>query len=286
IDARAERIDFAPFYQSRAFILKQKKNIDPYSDLERAFELGKEDWRNWRSLNLYLKQNKPAGEALKMADRAQREFSNNYAVGMDYAEALINSGLYKQAIEQLKGLQVLPFEGASAGRRLYERAHHYAAWELLQKRGHKKASKMAFEEAVKILLDSKQWPENLGVGKPFDPDERISDYLLAYAYGALGKEKEAKAHWEACAAYTMQHPERSSILNLTSLVALRKIGREGEARQLLDNLLNSSHGKSVPTRWVAASFVGDVEKANQISRANSQFANSEQVLFLQKIIQP
>lgn len=285
IDARESRINFAPFYQSRAHILKEVRDKDAYVNLERAFEVGKEDWRNWRSLNLYLKQNKPADEALKMADRAHREFPNNYAVGMDYAEALINSGLYQQAIAQLKSLQVLPFEGASAGRRLYERAHHYAAWELLEKKGHKKAAKVAFEKAIKILLDSKQWPENLGVGKPFDPDERISDYLLGYAYESLGKEKEAKAHWEACAAYAMQHPERSNIHNLTSLVALRKLGKEKEAMQLLDNLLNSSHGKSLPTRWLAASFVGDDRKAKEISRVNSLFANSELVLFLEKITQ-
>ncbi len=36
------------------------------------------------------------------------------------------------------------------------------------------------KSAIDILHESKIWPENLGVGKPYNPDERIEHYLIYY----------------------------------------------------------------------------------------------------------
>ena len=44
----------------------------------------------------------------------------------------------------------------------------------------KKIISSNYIEALGILNKSKIWPENLGVGKPYTPDERIQDYLIFY----------------------------------------------------------------------------------------------------------
>jgi len=41
------------------------------------------------------------------------------------------------------------------------------------------------EEAISAINASKEWPENLGVGKPYQPDERIQNILLDYVKGTI-----------------------------------------------------------------------------------------------------
>ena len=35
-------------------------------------------------------------------------------------------------------------------------------------------------QAIAAIKGSKEWPENLGIGKPYDPDERLQNILLDY----------------------------------------------------------------------------------------------------------
>ncbi len=41
------------------------------------------------------------------------------------------------------------------------------------------------EKAISAINASKEWPENLGVGKPYQPDERIQNILLDYVKGTI-----------------------------------------------------------------------------------------------------
>lgn len=248
-------IKYAPFYQARADLLQKVYAMDPYKDLEKAFDYGRKDWRNWRSMTAYYAEKGMTDEALKHADRAQREFPDNYAVGMDYADALIQSGQYDLAIEQLQGLKVLPFEGASAGRKLYEQAHYRESVRLIQQKKYK--------AAIKLLTQSKEWPENLGVGKPFDPDERIPDFLLAHCYDKLGNNKMAMNFWQLCAKYSRAHINQSSLNHALALASIKNTYGEDQAMALLQLLLNTNHGKSVSTQWMADWFTGQLSKETE-----------------------
>ena len=48
------------------------------------------------------------------------------------------------------------------------------------------------KKAISLLKKSKEWPENLGVGKPYNTDERIQDYLLYYCNFKIQEEKADK----------------------------------------------------------------------------------------------
>ena len=59
----------------------------------------------------------------------------------------------------------------------YEKAYFNLAIE--------KISESNYNEAIELLLKSKEWPENLGVGKPYNPDERVQNFLLFICYSNL-----------------------------------------------------------------------------------------------------
>ena len=47
-----------------------------------------------------------------------------------------------------------------------------------------------YAEAIKMIEKSKEWPERLGVGKPYDVDTRIQDYLNIYCLEKMKKGNE------------------------------------------------------------------------------------------------
>ena len=48
------------------------------------------------------------------------------------------------------------------------------------------------EKAISTIEKSKEWPENLGVGKPYDPDEGLQNILLDYCKNAAKSEHYIK----------------------------------------------------------------------------------------------
>ena len=83
-------------------------------------------------------------------------------------------------------MQVLPNEGSYAGRAVYRAANLYQAMDQF--------SKHRYDAALKSIKASEEWPENLGVGKPYDDqiDKRLEDYLEAKVYEKKGETAKAQ----------------------------------------------------------------------------------------------
>ena len=47
-----------------------------------------------------------------------------------------------------------------------------------------------FDKAIQYLQESKEYPENLGRGKPYDPDYTIQDNLIAICQKAKNKDRK------------------------------------------------------------------------------------------------
>src|SRR5690606_9827658 len=118
--------------------------------------------------------------------------------------------------------------GAGEGRRIYERSHMYLAYEYLQKKNYAKA--------IQFLEASKEWPEHLGVGKPYNVDSRLQDFLLAHCFGKQGKRANSEELLYNIASYTDKNPDSPSINHLFGLLAYKKLGKEEEADKLLEKL--------------------------------------------------
>jgi hypothetical protein len=100
------------------------------------------------------------------------------AFGMLHAKSLIQTGAASEAVEFLEEYEVLPFEGAREGRQVYYEACIRAALGAYQEANYSKA--------VEFGKKASLWPRNLGVGKPYEVDERLERFILSKAYGKWG----------------------------------------------------------------------------------------------------
>jgi hypothetical protein len=260
-DARAELLacgdapDEAAFYLNRSRIYAPDERARAVADLERARVL---DAADWRAAHLLVAEHLAAGEdqaALELAAAAAQAFPGNQAVTMDLAAAQLATGRYREVIALLAAATVLPYEGATDGRALYRRANLFAALEEL-KRGRADAAETCIAEA-------RSWPEHLGSGRPYDPDERLEDFLSARCRHALGDEAGARRAYQRIAEWTAQQHAGSGTMTLIAALALRELGQGGEAAALLAGWHDKAPNDTTYQPWAQAVFAGDREGARQ-----------------------
>ncbi|MCB0688845.1 MAG: DUF5107 domain-containing protein, partial [Saprospiraceae bacterium] len=210
---------FAPMYQARA-VLKQELGEDGMKDLEFALQIDKSNWRAWDDLLTYYEKEGMKEKFLVGAKEAYDRMPDSYVIEMLYANALIENKQYLAAVDILDGVQVLPFEGASLGHKLWEQANLAASIDFLKAKEYMKA--------VDLLNNAQKWPENLGVGKPYSPDLRVSEYLLGYAYLKLKKPEMAKSHFEAVEKYKEGDEVGNNINDLLNIKLAKRNGRSLE----------------------------------------------------------
>jgi tetratricopeptide (TPR) repeat protein len=162
----AEQPDYAPFYATRAKLNETTNPEKAMKDLQKAISLDKEQWRYTKALTeLFIKQ-KRFTEALQTIAPFYQAHPKQYIMGMLYAKSLLLNNQYAAADQLLTNLQIIPFEGATRGHELYHVAKLMQALEALEK--NEKA------KAITFIHQAKEWPENLGAGKPYDADINTS----------------------------------------------------------------------------------------------------------------
>jgi len=93
---------------------------------------------------------------------------------------------------------------------------------------------------VAVLDKSKEWPENIGVGKPYGPDERMQDYFLATSYAGAGEISKTGALLQNIVDYTHEHSTNSDVDHLFGLLALKKMDKQDELTTLISKLQNEN----------------------------------------------
>ena len=175
--------DFYPFYIARSHLLEDE---DPQkqAEVERALAQGENEWR----AGLYASQfylNK--GNTLK-AEKVVKDYfekdPKNYYLGLHYAKILEAEGKYSGCTGLLQKLEVLPSEGTTEGREIWRNANIGEALNLMKDKKYKKA--------LGSIAKAKQWPENFGVGKPYDVDEQKEDSIRSECLKYLGQKTEEK----------------------------------------------------------------------------------------------
>jgi len=115
------------------------------------------------------------------------------------------------------------------------------------------------------LEKSKEWPENIGVGKPYGPDERMQDYLLAMAYGGDSKVNKKEELLRNIVAYTKEHLNNSDVDHLFGLLALQKLSNQNEINTLVSKLENEN-----PKNQMALSlFKNNIEASMALKEKNN-----------------
>lgn len=263
-DELQDRPDYAPFYLTRGKLRKElgKPNQIVQKDYKKAIEMGPDEWRNWHALNEHHLETGGYTEALNNAEKAYTKFPDRDPIEMDYAKALLINNKFKDCISLLDKIKIMPFEGASEGHRIYEQAHlSYALKKILQD---------DLEEAQHYLDQSKLWPENLGVGKPYHPDDRLQNYLEAYINREKGHQEKSQELLVNVADYSLSIPTEWGPDQYAGVLALRSIGKANEAEKLLAEWENANPENQF-VKWSVAHFNGNQEDIRRLeSESNHQ----------------
>ncbi len=269
--ACGQEADYAPFYLTRAYLVNDSKLL--LADLQTANRIAPGEWRTWNYLISHFEKTGDFKQELTLASHASKKFKDNYTLGFEHAKALLNTGQYEASIKALKKLYILPFEGSGDGRDIYEQATILWSLELIQNRKYK--------SALAQIESSRQWPENLGVGKPYDVDGRIQDYLTAYCLAKLGKSSESAEWYKKVISYTDSTFAEPSVNNILPFLIYEQNAEKEKAGELLNKIKGSSTVNRSFQRWVIAT----VEKDQATLKALSgELKGSKFVDIMQKIL--
>ena len=90
-----------------------------------------------------------------------------------------------------------------------------------------------YDTSERFVTAARQWPEHLGVGKPYpeDTDERLEDWIQAAVLDARGASDDARAALSRIVAFKGQG---SGVGTLIAALALTHLDRGSEATARLD----------------------------------------------------
>ncbi|MEO8415390.1 MAG: DUF5107 domain-containing protein, partial [Ginsengibacter sp.] len=223
---------FAPFYAARAALFSEAAGEQQLTDLKKAIDLDKDEWRYSKLLSEYYIAHGDNGKALSVAEPFYKTHDKNYIIGMLYAKTLLLNNRYRQCSDLLAAIDILPFEGATVGRELYHEAALMQALEAMKNKNYSKA--------LSLVEDAKKWPQNLGVGKPYPEniDERLEDWVTYLCYQKQGKREQAQRSLQAIVLFNPKVENTvSNFLPANDLVtawALAKLDSKEKAGEWLN----------------------------------------------------
>jgi tetratricopeptide (TPR) repeat protein len=201
------------------------------ASLEKAVEFAPEDPR----LHLELDQLSERGKVAP-ADRLARLEENQKVVDQDYsllmreASLYVQVGNYAKAIDLLESRHFHVWEGGGRIHDIFVDAHLARGQQLLREGDYSKALR-DFRRAL-------DYPLNLEVGRPSHGGRAPEVYYyIALAEEALGSTAEAKEHLKI--ATSVLRPARSPLAYYQAL-ALRRLGQEEKAAEILNEMVNSA----------------------------------------------
>tara|TARA_R110002020_G_scaffold184120_1_gene380988 strand:- start:89424 stop:92483 length:3060 start_codon:yes stop_codon:yes gene_type:complete len=238
---------YAPFYLAKANLFSAEAPM-VISSLERAMELAPNDWRVRLAHIDFLMGEKKYMEASKIAKKSFAINQENSVMGIRYADAMLKSGQFAQSLAFLEELEIIPFEGAVEGRKIYHESAIQLSYEALKKG--------RYNSAVHYVEKAKLWPKNLGAGKPYNADERLENAILAYSYDKIGKHELASKYRKKIIDYKLDTDDRQDPRLYLQILALQSVGEKEKSRMLLheaDN--NDPHNKYI--QWIKKVMNGE-----------------------------
>jgi len=220
--------DFAPFYLAKAKLFAENKSVAKES-IEKAMKIDASDWRVNLALIKYYNANSEFQKSANIAHDFTEKYPEKSVFGMEYAKALMGLGDYEKGILFLEKCHVLPYEGSIDGRNLY--------YELCIRQAFDDLRNKKYKSAVNYAMKAKLWPVNLGSGKPYDIDERLEDFIIAYSFGQSNKPKEAENFYRKVMQYNCSPDTKENAKLYLQLIALNKFNQTQAAQNLLSDFL-------------------------------------------------
>ncbi len=198
-DNLGQEPDFYPFYIARSR-MSDADNPQTKADIDKAVEFAGNDWQAGLNASKYYQSQGNIQKAVDLAKTCYMKYPKNFVLGMQYANTLEQNKNYQECISVLKVTQLLPAEGASQGRTLWRKVNDEYARDLMT------AGK--YKQALVYIGMAREWPENLGSGKPYQVNELIEDNLALECYRKLNDQKSVRMMEEEIKNAPPQRPGR------------------------------------------------------------------------------
>ncbi len=250
--------DFAPAYVARANLLFNKLDSDPEFDLRKAVELGADTRSIWIRLISYLQDHSRWEDALAVSEEARARFSGDFNLDLLHVKSLNNLDREQESIEILAATQVLPSEHARDSHLLYEQAHILAAFRAIDIAD--------YDAATNHLHMARAWPENLGQGRPYQPEDRLTTYLLGIIQTRMGDNATAQASFSSVIQDTEPSPFGAGPLDLLAIPALVALDRTDVLRDV-DVFAETRAGSYARRVIELLDSPGSIDQFNQLSAA-------------------
>jgi len=148
---------------------------------------------------------------------AREAFHGDFNLDLLHVASLLNVGQPREAIAILSATRVLPSENARESHALYAQAHLLAGLDALDAGDN--------TEARRLLKAALLWPEHLGQGRPYEPEERLIHFLLGRVAERLDNSSDARAAFETVVAATDLGTATPGALDLLAIPALAALDR-------------------------------------------------------------
>ncbi len=249
--------DFPYFYMARMELWKGEENYDVQKDLQKALQLGNHDWRTFLGMIDFYLGKGLRDKALELSEKSLEIFPSNDIVKYTHAKCLLANGYYSETLNELENTVILPNEGAQYGRITYRQAAVMLSLQQIKEN--------KFEDALASIEKARLWPENLGVGRPFEVDERIEDFLEAEIFSHLNKKEKAYSLYNNIIDYTQKKGGKNSSTDILYLIALQRLGKDKVANEFLKSWHRNSPNDPI-LRWIMAVMNNNANEATKIEK--------------------
>lgn len=248
--------DFYPFYIARSR-LSDAGNQQTLADVEKALVLTVNDWRTGLFGSKFYLELGNISKAEELARNFYEKFPQNYYLGLQYAKVLEINKSYSACTSLLKKIRVLPNEGANEGRTIWRNANIGNALD------HMKSKK--YQKALENIALAREWPANLGVGKPYEVDERLEDFIALRCFKKLNDNRSAEKLQDKIAGNTGQQELTLNPNDFLTAWLLKNAGNISKADHIMKELLEKNP-LSKQIKWCNAVYSNDTELAKTIER--------------------
>jgi Tfp pilus assembly protein PilF len=253
--------DYYVFYLVRANLQRYKNAKSCEADLFEAYWKAPLQWRTALTLSRYLAEKNRWHEALYIANERFMQYPDNYYLGLHLAKCFMRTRRFQDGIALMHELDVLPNEGASDGRNIWRETHLLAALEATDEKN--------WQKAIRYINESRLWPENMGIGKPDEVDERLEKFLELHCL-QQSDQADSNSLSDSIACYRDNFPDTPYSSNdFLSLYVLQQNNDPDKAQHILDTWLQHN-SNDLAAQWSLAFVNGDIEKLNSIASIQSK----------------
>jgi hypothetical protein len=260
---------FAPFYATRAALFNDSSADFVLADLKKAFQLDSSS-RYRKLLVEFYANRKNYDAALLLMQPYIQQHRDDYVMGILYARILLLNKQYAAADNLLTHLTIIPFEGATLSHELYRQAKLMESVAAYKNKNYK--------QSISFIEQARRWPENLGVGKPYDADiDKRLEYWLAYLnYKAINKTGDANKMLDSVIINSDEVAVTDKYFTNTIItqLAFKQLDKSVEGENWLQHEGKSYPDKDIAT-WIASPDLNSLPALlNDKERLNAEIITS------------